>query len=257
VVVVSESVAERFWPGQDPIGHTCLAYWGPKKEEEVIGVVSDIHTVKLDEPPVMMVYVPDWYGGMGHLRAPDAAPFRVPPSAGIVVRTSAEKRGMASAFREAIHATDPEVPVVALRPMSDLVSESVAPRRFQMLLAVSFALSALFLALLGIYGVIAYSVEQRRRELGIRAALGARFSDLRRMVLRQGMIPAVAGLVTGLGASVATGRLMKALLFGISPLDPPTLAIVALLILIAAVAACYVPAHRATAVDPIVALRYE
>jgi ABC-type antimicrobial peptide transport system permease subunit len=137
------------------------------------------------------------------------------------------------------------------------VSESVAPRRFRMLLALFFALSALFLASLGIYGVIAYSVEQRRHELGIRAALGARFSDLRRMVLRQGMTPALAGLVTGLGASVPTGRLMEGLLFGVSPVDPPTLAIVAFVIVIVAVAACYVPARRATNVEPMVALRYE
>jgi predicted permease len=244
VVVVSESVAERFWPGQNPIGRMCLAYWGPKKEEEVIGVVGDIHTVKLDEPPVMMVYVPDWYGHM-------------PKSAGVVVRTSAEKHDMASAVRAAIHAADPEVPVVALRPMSELVSESVAPRRFQMLLALLFALSALFLASLGIYGVIAYSVEQRRHELGIRAALGARVCDLRRMVLRQGMIPVVAGLVTGVGASILTGRLIQSLLFGVSPFDPPTLATVAFVVVIVAIAACYVPARRATKVDPMVALRYE
>jgi predicted permease len=246
VVVISESVAKRFWPGKDPIGRTCLTYWAGKKQEEVIGVVSDIHTVKLDEPPVMMVYVPDWYGRMG-----------VPQSAGIVVRTTSEEHSMASAVREAIHATDPVVPVVAFRPMSELVSESVAPRRFQTLLALSFALSALFLTSLGIYGVIAYSVEQRRQELGIRAALGARFSDLRRMVLRQGMTPAVAGLVTGFGASLPAARLMEGLLFGISPLDPPTLAIVAFVIMVVAVAACYIPARRATNVDPMVALRYE
>jgi predicted permease len=247
VVVVSESVAQRFWPGQDPIGRTCLAYWGPKKEEKVIGVVGDIHTVRLDEPPVMMVYVPDWFAAPGH----------VPNSAGIVVRTSAEEHGMASAVRAAIHATDPEVPLVALRPMSELVSESVAPRRFQMLLALLFALSALFLASLGIYGVITYSVEQRRHELGIRAALGARFSDLRRMVLRQGMIPVAAGLVTGVGASILTGRLIQTLLFGVSPFDPPTLATVAFVVVIVAIAACYIPARRATKVDPMVALRYE
>src|SRR5205823_2353421 len=183
VVVVSESVAKHFWPGQDPIGRTCLTFWGPRKEEEVIGVVGDVRTAKLEAPPVMMAYVPDW--------------FRAPQSAGIAVRASGDERGLASAVRQAIHATDPEVPIVALRSMPELVSESVAPRRFQMLLALLFAGSALFLASLGTYGVIAYSVEQRRRELGIRAALGAQFSDLRRMVLRQGMTPAVAGLVAG------------------------------------------------------------
>src|SRR2546427_1964833 len=247
VVVVSESVAARFWPGQDPISRTCLTYWGPKKEEEVIGVVGDIRTVKLDEPPVMMVYVPDWYGGMGH----------VPSSAGILVRPSGEERGVPSAVRQAIYATDANVPIVALRPMAELVFESVAPRRFQMFLAVMFACSALFLASLGIYGVIAYSVEQRRHELGIRLALGAQFSDLRRMVLRQGMAPVLAGLVAGIGASMVAGRLIESLLFGVSAWDPPTLGIVALVVVTVAALACYLPARRATKVDPMVALRYE
>ena len=243
VVVVSESVAKHFWPGQDPIGRTCLTFWGPKKAEEVIGVVGDVRTVKLEAPPAMMAYVPDW--------------FRAPQSAGIAVRASGDERGLASAVRQAIHATDPEVPIVALRSMPELVSESVAPRRFQMLLALLFAGSALFLASLGTYGVIAYSVEQRRRELGIRAALGAQFSDLRRMVLRQGMTPAVAGLVAGVGAAVLSGRLIESLLFGVSPLDPPTLAVVVCVVFMVSVAACYLPARRATRVDPMVALRYE
>ena len=247
VVVVSESIAARFWPSQDPIGRTCLAYWGGKKEEEVIGVVADIRTVNLDKPPVMMVYVPEWFAGMGH----------VPQSAGIVLRTSGEERGVASAVRQAIHATDASVPIVALRPMSDLVSESVAPRRFQMLLSLLFACSALLLASLGIYGVIAYSVEQRRHELGLRMALGAQLSDLRRMVLRQGMAPVLAGLVSGIGASMVAGRLIESLLFGVSAWDPPTLGIVALVVVTVAALACYLPARRATKVDPMVALRYE
>lgn len=240
VVVVSESVAKRFWPGQDPIGRTCLTEWGPEEANEVIGVVGDIRTVRLDTPPVMMVYV-----------------LGVPQSAGIVVRTSIAERGMAAAVRRAIHATDPEVPIVALRPMSEAVSDSVAPHRFQMLLALFFAFSALFLASLGIYGVIAYSVERRSRELGLRAALGARFSDLRLMVLRQGMIPVLAGLVAGVGVSVVSGRLIESLLFGVSPLDPPTLALVAFVVLMVSIAACYLPARQATQVDPMVALRYE
>jgi hypothetical protein len=164
VVVVSESVAKRFWPGLDAIGRTVLTEWGPEEADEVIGVVGDIRTVKLDAPPVMMVYVPDWFGTL-HLAAPQ--------SAGIVVRTSGKESGVAAAVRQAIHATDPEVPIVALRPISEAVSESAAPRRFQMLLALVFALAALLLASLGIYGVIAYTVELRRHELGIRAALGA------------------------------------------------------------------------------------
>jgi putative ABC transport system permease protein len=242
VVVVSESVAERFWPGQDPIGRTCLTEWGPEEADQVIGVVGDIRTVKLDAPPVMVVYVPD---------------MAAPQSACIVVRTSGEERGLASAVRQAIHATDPEVPIVALRPMSDLVSESVGPRRFQMLLALLFACSALLLASLGIYGVIAYSVEQRRHELGLRLALGAQLSDLRRMVLRQGMAPVVAGFLLGVAGSILAGRLIESLLFGVSPNDLPTLAVVAFVVVMVSLAACYFPARRATKVDPMVALRYE
>jgi putative ABC transport system permease protein len=122
---------------------------------------------------------------------------------------------------------------------------------------VLFACFALFLASLGIYGVIAYSVEQRRRELGIRAALGAQFPDLWRMVLRQGMTPALAGLAAGIGAAALGGQVIKSLLFGVSPADPVTLAIVAILVVMVALAACYIPARRAAKVDPMVALRYE
>jgi predicted permease len=245
VVVVSKSVAERFWPGQNPIGKTCLTYWGPEKKEQVIGVVGDIRTAKLDEPPVMMVYVPYWFG------------MRVPYSAGIAIRTSGEARGLATEVREAIHATDPTVPIVGLSTVSKMMSESAAPRRFQTLLATLFAFFALFLAGLGIYGVIAYSVEQRTRELGIRAALGAQVSDLRRMILRQGMAPVLVGLVAGIAVSIFTGWLIQGLLFGISAVDPPTLLSVTLVIVVVALAACYIPARRATKVDPMVALRYE
>ena len=248
VVVVSESVAQRFWPGQNPIGRTCLTFWGGKEEDEVIGVVGDVRTVKLDAAPVMMVYVPDWFGGKN---------LRVPQSAGIVVRTSGDERGVEPSVRKAIHAADSEVPIIAMRSMSEMVSESVAPRRFQMLLALLFAGSALFLASLGIYGVIAYSIEQRRRELGIRSALGAQVSDLHRMVLRQGMSPVMAGLVACLSTSLVIGRLMKSLLFSVKATDPLTMGTVAFLVTIVALLACFIPSRRASRVDPMVALRYE
>src|SRR5437773_2487967 len=248
VVVVSESVAKRFWPGQNPIGRTCLTFWGGREEDEVIGVVSDIRTVKLDAAPVMMVYVPDWFGGKD---------LRVPQSAGIVVRTSGDERGVKPSVREAIHVMDPVLPIAAMRSRSEMVSESVAPRRFQMLLALLFAGSALFLASLGIYGVIAYSIEQRRRELGIRSALGAQVSDLHRMILRQGMTPVAAGLLTGLSGSLVIGRLIESLLFGVKAADPMTMGTVAFLVTIVALLACFIPSRRASRVDPMVALRYE
>jgi predicted permease len=245
LVVISKSVAQRFWPGQNAIGKTCLTEWGPPEKEQVVGVVGDIRTVSLAAPPVMMVYV------LGTVAT------RVPQSAGIVVRTSGEARGLAAEVRETIHQMDPVVPIIGLSPISELLSESAAPRRFPTLLALLFAFFALFLASLGIYGVIAYSVEQRNRELGIRAALGAQFSDLRRMVLHQGMTPVVAGLVAGISASFLIGRLIESLLFGVRPLDFPTLAVVTSAVVTVALAACYIPARRAARVEPMVALRHE
>jgi predicted permease len=248
VVVVSRSVAERFWPGKNPIGQTCLTHWGPAQPGKVIGVVSDIRTVKLDEPPVMMVYVPDWFGNQ-HLGTPRAA--------SIVVRAAGNPTGSAAGVREAIHHADPEVPIVALRTMEQMVSSSVETRRFEMLLAGLFALAALLLASLGISGVVAYSVEQRRHELGLRIALGAQLSDLRRMVLRQGMAPVLAGLGAGILLALGAGRLIGNLLFGVSAFDPLTIAAVAGVVVTVALVACSLPARRATRVDPIVALRQE
>jgi predicted permease len=246
-VVISASAAERFWPGEDPIGRSVVTQWGPPETDDVVGVVGDIHTVSLDAAPVMMVYVPEWFDSVRHLG--------VPRSAGFVVRTAVDERGIENVVRGVIHAADPTVPIVRLRSMRETVSESVASRRFQTVVALGFALVALVLASLGIYGVIAYSVEQRRRELGIRAAIGARRADLRGMVLRQGMTPVLAGIATGLAGSVVTGRLLGSLLFGVGGTDPATLAATASAVLVVAAAACYVPARRATRIDPIVALR--
>jgi putative ABC transport system permease protein len=180
-----------------------------------------------------------------------------PQSASIVVRTATDPSGAAPAVRSVIRKIDPEVPVVALRPMSLLVAKSVSARRFQMSLALIFALSALLLASLGIFGVVAYSVEQRRHELGICKALGAPDGRLRNMVLRQGMIPVLLGLAAGIAAAFFLGRLIGSLLFGVDPFDPQITAAVALVIVAVSLVGCWIPARRATRVDPMVALRYE
>jgi predicted permease len=246
VVVVSQSIADRFWRGKNPIGQICITQWAGDVPSEVIGVVGDIRTVRLEETPLMMVYVPNWFNALS-----------VPSSASFILRTSNDPRSSTAAVRQLIHQIDPDVPITAVRPMSQVVSQSVDARRFQMSLAMSFALSSLLLASLGIFGVVGYSVEQRRQELGIRMALGADLRDLLRMVLRQGMLPVVLGLVTGLLAAVFVGRLIGSLLFSVTPYDPLTLVGVALVVTAVALLACYIPARRAMRVDPMVALKYE
>ncbi len=247
-VIVSQGLADRFWPNQNPIGKICVTSWGRPQNSEVVGVAGDIHTVSLDEAPLLMVYVPNRFAGA----TPDG-----PDSASIVVRTATEPSAAAPAVRSVIRKIDPEVPIVALRPMSLLVAQSVSTRRFQMSLALIFALSALLLASLGIFGVVAYSVEQRRHELGIRRALGAPDSRLRNMVLRQGMVPVFLGLVAGTAAAFFLGRLIGSLLFGVGTFDPLITVSVVLVIVGVSLVGCWIPARRATRIDPIAALRYE
>ncbi|MGA7412906.1 MAG: ABC transporter permease [Bryobacteraceae bacterium] len=246
VVIVSQTVADRFWPGRNPIGQICITQWDGDVPSEVIGVVGDVRTVRLEETPLMMVYVPDWFNSIS-----------VPSSPSFIIRTSAEAGSSVAAVRALIHKIDPNVPITAIRPMSQVVSESVDARRFQMSLALTFALSSLLLAALGIFGVVSYSVQQRRQELGIRTALGADLDDLLRMVLRQGMAPVLLGLAGGLIAAAFAGRFISSLLFGVTPYDPLTISAIAVIVTAVALLACYVPARRAMCLDPMVALRYE
>ena len=246
VVVVSQSVADRFWPGKNPIGQVCIAEWAGDIQAEVVGVVGDIRTIQLDQPPVMMVYVPEWFNKI-------AAPF----SASFILRTGGVPSSYATPFRELIHQIDRDVPLTAVQPMSEIVSRSVNGRRFPLYLAVAFALSSLLLAAFGIFGVVGYSIAQRRQELGIRMALGADLPTLLRMVVRQGMAPVFIGVGAGSGGAILSGRLVSGLLFGVSAYDPVTLVSAGALVTSVAFAACYVPARRATRVDPMVALRYE
>jgi putative ABC transport system permease protein len=248
-VIVSQSLAKRLWPTQNAVGQRCIAQWGELQLEpsEVIGIAGDIHT-RLDQPPLYMVYVADSWP----MKPPSA-----PGSAAIVVRTAQDPTSIAGPVRNAIHQAGSDVPIVALRPMSQIVELNLEGRRFQMSLTSSFATSALLLASLGIFGVLAYSVEQRRREFGIRTALGAQRSELLTMIMRQGLSPVAIGLAGGIVAALLGGSLLRSLVFGVSAFDPLTLAAVALVILLVAAIACYIPARRAISTDPIVALRYE
>jgi putative ABC transport system permease protein len=210
---------------------------------EVVGIVGDVRSVSLNKSPSLTVYLPYWQR------------FYAQPS--LVVKTAMDPRGASSAVRAAIRQIDPEMPVPAFRTMEDIVTESVAQRRFQMSLVLLFAVAATLLASLGIYGVVSYSVAQRTNEMGIRMALGARPGTITRMVLWQGLLPVATGLACGAVASVALGRVLGSLLFGVSAWDPITIGVVVVLLSALALAATYVPAHRATCVDPVTALRYE
>lgn len=243
VAVITARLAAKLWPGRSPIGWRIKNSGSGVQNAEIVGVVGDVHTTRLDRDPTPMIYVPYWQN-----------PFQVTE---IVVRTSADARVLMPALRSAIRQVDPTAPIRAMRTMGDIVAETVAQRRFQMRVSAAFGLSALLLAALGIYGVVAYGVTLRRREIGIRLALGARESQVMRQVTSQGMRPVVVGLMLGIAAAVAAGGLIRTVLFGVSPADPFTLAAVAVVLGGIAAMACFAPARSATRLDPARVLREE
>jgi putative ABC transport system permease protein len=207
-------------------------------------VVGDVRSAGLDKAPAVTVYLPYWqrrtYGG---------------PS--LAVRADIDPRALPSTIRSAIHRVDPELPVPQFQTMEEIVDESVAQRRFQMNLILLFAAAALVLASLGIYGVVSYSVALRTNEMGIRMALGARSTHVLMMIVREGMAPVALGLCGGLLASLAVGRVLSGLLYGVAAVDTLTIMGVVLALTTVAMLASLVPARRATRVDPVTALRYE
>ena len=185
--------------------------------------------------------------------------FRQQPSNGmtVTIKTSGDPMALASAAREQVFAIDPDQPIANLNSMSKLRADSIAPERLNLMLFTCFAVVALVLASVGIYGVMSYAVTQRTHEIGIRMALGAKPSNVLGMVVRQGMVLTAAGLALGIGGALGATRLMASLLFGVSATDPLTFVAIPLLLAGVALGACFVPARRATKVDPMIALRYE
>ena len=240
VTLVSALTAERFWPGQNPIGKRF--YLGVTLLE-VIGVAGDVRGNGLQKAPGPTVYIPYWQ--------------RDRPDMSLILRTAMDPASIASAVRGEIRKLDAELPVPRFQTMQQIVSAAVAQRRFQLTLVLVFAGVALVLASLGIYGVVSYSVAQRRGEMGIRMALGATAAGLQLMVIRQGLAPVLAGLAGGIAGALAVGRILRGLLFEVTPADPLTLASVAVVLLGVAAVACYIPAFRVTRADPLAALRYE
>jgi predicted permease len=240
VAIVSHAVAETLWPGQNPVGRRMLHN---ARTVEIVGVTPDIRSTSLAKDPVLMLYIPYWQ--------------RSRPAASLLVRTRVNPLAIAPAVRSAVWEVDSEVPVPEMKTMQEVMDDSVAQRRFQLVLVIVFASSALALAGLGTYGVVSYSVSRRRTEMGIRLALGADVPDLRLMILRQGMMPVAIGLIAGILAALAIGRTLQSFMFQVSPRDPITIVIVSSVLLVVAAVACALPARRATRVDPAVALRFE
>ncbi|MEP7273475.1 MAG: FtsX-like permease family protein, partial [Acidobacteriota bacterium] len=227
---------------QDPIGRQ-VRFLSPDLNVSVIGVVGDIKHFGLDEPELPQIY-------LAYSQRPDIF-------ASLVVRTSGDAMSFSNSVRAAIWSIDKDQPVWKVRTMEWLLDRSLGGQRFMVQLLGIFSLLALVLAAVGIYGVMAYAVSQRRNEIGIRMALGAQAADILQMVIRQGMTLTLIGVVMGLIAAVGLTRLMSNQLFGVSANDPLTFFSMALLLTMVALLACYLPARRATKVDPMIALRNE
>jgi len=245
VTILSEKISSRLWPGEDPIGKR-VHESDNSPSTEVVGVVGDIRGSALEKDPSSAMYLPYWQGDLSDLS-----------EMALMVRTDVDSQSMAGVLREEIRKLDAETPIAEIKTMDRVVSESVSRRRFQMFLLSVFAGVAAVLAAIGIYGVVSYSVTERTNEIGIRLALGAARSDVFRMVLKQGMIPALTGVSVGLVGAFALARLIRNLLFGVSPSDPATLFVISMVLTIVALLACWIPARRATKVDPMLALRYQ
>jgi putative ABC transport system permease protein len=240
VVIINETMAHRFWPGEGALGKRIRV---GSSTREIVGIVGDVKHRRLDAELTAEMYLP--------------YPQNPKPDFSFVARARAGEASLAAVARNELRNVDRDQPISEIATLAQLRSRSVAQSRFNTLLLGLFAAIALALAAVGVYGVISYSVTRRTHEIGIRVALGARAIDVMKLVLRQGMTLVFIGIVIGLASSFALTRLMSNLLFDVSPTDPLTFIVIALLLTFVALLACWVPARRATKVDPLVALRNE
>ncbi|TAN24524.1 MAG: ABC transporter permease [Acidobacteria bacterium] len=243
VAVISQSVAQRLLPGRNPLGLHLM--WAPNetpKPFEIVGVVGDVRD-GAEKPAALAVYVPIW--------------FFAEPGESLIVRTRLSPQAAGAVIRRVLARVNRNVAVASQQTLQGVLAASTAPRRYETTLSALFALCAVFLAAIGLYGVLSYTVSRRVHEIGIRMALGAQRADVLRSVVREGMRLALLGVILGLAAALALTRFLSGMLYQIRPDDPVTLLAVAAVLILVALAACYLPARRATRVDPTVALRYE
>ena len=245
VVVVSESIARRFFAGEDPLGKRI--YMGAPDnrvipDSEIVGVVADVKQLGLDEERPETVYAP-------HAAVPLITNLTY------AIRTTTDPAALAPAVRDLMRRLDPGVPLIRMQTMDDILGRSLAPTRSSMVLVAVFAAVALILAVIGVFGVLSYTVAQQTPEFGIRLALGASANEVLWLVLARGMVPVAIGVGLGVAGAVGLSGFLRGLLFGVTATDPLTLGAVSLLLLATAAAAAYLPARRATRVDPVQVLR--
>jgi putative ABC transport system permease protein len=240
VLLVSQTLVDQIFPNEEPLGKRLVMAMNDEAYE-IIGIVGDIRHQSLGSPAVPTMYMPSLQRG----------------GTNIVIRTQGDPLSIVGAVRKEVQALDPDQPIAAVRTMNEWVAMSVAAPRYSTTLLALFAALAMILAATGIYGVMSYTVAQRTHEIGVRMALGARQLQVLTMVVRQGMVLTLIGVALGLAGAFALTRVMSSLLFGVTAKDPITFGVVAALLIVVAFVACFVPARRATKVDPLVALRYE
>jgi putative ABC transport system permease protein len=241
--IVNESFVRGFLPGVEPLGQRIKTTFGFGMTKEIIGVVRDVRHRSLSDEPQPEMYVTLAQFTFNELT--------------VIVRTAAEPASLTGQVNEIVHDLDPSIPVYESKTMEQYLAGAVARPRFNTLLVSIFAIIALLLAGVGLYGVLAHAVTQRTQEFGIRMALGAQVPDVLKLILSQGGKLVLSGVLIGLGGALALTRLLKTLLFGVSATDPLTFSLIALLLFVVAFMACSIPARRATKVDPLVALRNE
>jgi len=240
VAAISMEAARRVWPGEGALGKR-FRITASQVEFEVIGIVNDVRGMSLDAGPTLTIYLPHWEGFLNNIS--------------VAVKTPLDAAAASTAVTSVVRSIDPNIALTAFRTMDDRVNESVSARRFDATLILAFAVASIVLVVLGIYGVVSYRVTQRTREVGVRMALGATPGTVARIVVADTLRSALAGLAAGVPLAVGVGALMRSFLFGVRPLDIPTLTVTSVVVTLAAAAAAYVPARRASRVDPVVALK--
>jgi putative ABC transport system permease protein len=243
VALINAQMAKTFWPGQNPIGRRFKPAIAGGAWTEIVGVVGDVRHRSLDKPPDPEVYVPFSQNPASQLN--------------LAIRTVQDPMGLAAPIRALVNSLDPDQAVYNIRTMDQWVSESVGQPRFRTWLIGAFAVIAMALTAIGVYGVMSYSVAQRTREIGVRMALGAQYRDMLAAVLKNGLRVTFVGLIIGLAGALALTRVLKSLLYQVSPADPATFVCAAFVLMAIVLLACWSPAHRAATVDPVEALRHE